>query len=72
MRTVTHPLWQTRIWVPNGRIKGQKFGKLITVSTFCFSFKSGSAKGLRFELKEKQCLKEMEYGARGHLNKFVH
>jgi hypothetical protein len=36
------------------------------------AFESGAAKGLRFDLKEKQWLKEMENGARGHLNKFVH
>jgi hypothetical protein len=51
--------------------KGQKFGKLITATTFYFSFKSGAATRLRFDLKEKQCLKQMEHGARGHLNKSV-
>jgi hypothetical protein len=51
--------------------KGQKFGKLITATTFYFSFNSGAAKRLRFDLKEKQCLKQMELGVRGHLNKSV-
>src|SRR5215467_10936607 len=41
-------------------------------TTFYFYFKSGAAKRLRFDLKEKQCLKQMEDGARGHLNKSVH
>src|SRR5215471_11420080 len=50
--------------------KGQKFGKLITATTFYFSFKSAAAKRLRFDLKEKQCLK-LEHGVRGHLNKSV-
>jgi hypothetical protein len=41
-------------------------------STFFFSFEVSAAKRLRFDPKEKQCLKEMESGARGHLNRFVH
>jgi hypothetical protein len=41
-------------------------------SRFYFSSKSRAAKRLRFDPKEKQCLKEMENGACGHLNMFVH
>jgi hypothetical protein len=47
-------------------------GGNVIASTFYFSFKSSAAKRPRFDLKEKQCLREMEYDAYGRLNKFVH
>jgi len=45
---------------------------LDTIRKFIFSFVFRVATRLRFDLKEKLWLSEMENGARGHLNTFAH
>jgi uncharacterized membrane protein len=45
---------------------------LDTSRKFIFSFVFRVATRLRFDLKEKLWLSEMENGARGHLNTFAH
>jgi hypothetical protein len=44
----------------------------VTSEHFGFSFRFSAAKRLRFDLKERQWLSEMENGVRGHLKTFVH
>jgi hypothetical protein len=46
--------------------------ELSDFSHFDFSFRFSAAKRLRFDLKERQWLSEMENGVRGHLKTFVH
>jgi hypothetical protein len=45
---------------------------LDTIRKFIFSFVFRAATRLRFDLKEKKWLSEMENGERGHLNTFAH
>ena len=45
---------------------------LDTIRKFIFSFVFRAATRLRFDLKEKLWLSEMENGGRGHLNTFAH
>jgi hypothetical protein len=61
-----------RIWDKYLFLCNLLLGGNVIASTFYFSFKSSAAKRPRFDLKEKQCLREMEYDAYGRLNKFVH
>jgi hypothetical protein len=51
---------------------GQGLACLYNKEEFRFSFEFSAAKRLRFDLKGKQCLKEIENDARGHLNTFGH
>jgi hypothetical protein len=51
---------------------GQSLAYVYYEEEFRFSFEFSAAKRLRFDLKGKQCLKEMENDARGHLNTFGH
>jgi hypothetical protein len=46
--------------------------KLDTIRKFIFSFVFRVATRLRFDLKEKLWLSEMENGGPGHLNTFAH
>jgi hypothetical protein len=48
------------------------FGHDTTSEHFRFSFGLSAAKRLRFDLKEKQWLSEMENDARGHPKTFAH
>src|SRR5215470_12547760 len=62
---------QKRVWHKLDQQRSE-IRQAIKATTFYFYFKSGAAKRPRFDLKEKQCLKQMEDRARGHLNKSVH
>src|SRR5215468_1189146 len=70
-RIESRSLNQKRVWHKLDQQRSE-IRQAIKATTFYFSFKSGAAKRPRFDLKEKQCLKQMEHGARGHLNKSVH